>query len=232
MGKHVRYLTGTLGKQTRPKVIEIHQLTLRQNQQARLHEITLDIFEGESVALVGSSTADKQAFLACLLGQMSPDQGEIRVLNTALPPLPSDIRRQIGVMPRPVEHLAHETVTAYLQRFAYTHRVQLTLEQAAAYCEHYQLRPSARVAELTHLQARVLSLAVALVHDPRLVLLAEPLADLNAQEQILIQDYLQRIQREGRTLLCTFSPPLAEKHFSGYDLLVRLEQGRLLRQEH
>jgi ABC-2 type transport system ATP-binding protein len=232
MGKHVRYLTGTHGKQTRPKVVEIHQLTLRQNQQARLHEITLDIFEGESVALVGSSAADKQALLACLLGQIRPDQGEIRVFNTALPPLPPDLHRQIGVLPRSVEYLAHETIAAYLQRFACTHRVQLTLEQTAAYCEHYQLRPSAQITALTHLQARVLSLAAALVHDPRLVLLAEPLADLNAQEQALIQDYLQRIQREGRTLLCTFSPPLAENHFTGYDLLVRLEQGQLLHQEH
>lgn len=229
MGDHARYLTGTLGKQTRPKIIELHQLTITQEHQPLLREITLDIFEGESVALVGSSEIDKNALLACILGQIQPTTGEIRVLGMSLPPLPVEVRRQLGVMPQLVERKTHETVAAYLQRFATYHGVQLTTTQLSAYCVHYRLSPSVSVMDLSSLQTRVLALAVALIHDPRLALLIEPLTGLTEQEQIAMQDYLQRTQREGRTLLSTFTPPLAEKHFTGYDLIVKLEQGQLLR---
>ena len=231
MGSHLRYLTGTSGKQTRPKTIELHQLTVMHEHLPVLHEITLDICEGESVALVGSTETDKLALFACILGQIHPAKGEIRVLGASLPPLPAHIRRQLGVMPQFVDRKTLETVAAYLQRFSAYHGVQLTHAQISLYCAHYQLPPTARVAELSHLQTRVLALALTLVHDPCLALLTEPLAGLEAQDQAVLWHYLERIQLEGRTLLCTFTPPLATTQFTGYDLMVYLEQGRLLRQD-
>ena len=231
MGNHTRYLTGTLGQHTRPKIIELRQLVVTREHQPILGEITLDIFEGESVALIGTSEFDKNALLACILGQIQPTKGEIRVLGTTLPPLPAEVRRQLGVMPRIVERQMSETIAAYLQRFAAYHAVPLTAAQLSAYCSQYQLAPSTLVRDLSNLQTRVLALALALIHDPRLALLIEPLTGLTEPEQIVMQEYLQRTQREGRTLLCTFTPPLAEKHFTGYDLSVKLEQGQLLRQE-
>lgn len=232
MGNHLRYFTGTLGQHTRPKIIELRQLTVIQEHWPILHKITLEIFEGESVALLGSSENDKHALLACILGQIQPAQGEIRVLSAPLPPLPAEIRRQLGVMPRFVERKTRETVAAYLQRFSAYHGIQLTATQVSLYCAHYQLAPAALVSELTALQTRILALALALVHDPRLALLVEPLTGLAQEDQIILQGYLQRTQREGRTVLCTFVEPLAEKQLTGYDLVVKLEQGRLLRQDH
>jgi ABC-type multidrug transport system ATPase subunit len=231
MGRHVRYLSGALGKQTRPKIIEFLQLTVMQEHLPPLREITLDIFEGESVALLSSSEIEKNTLLSCILGQIQPTNGEIRVLGEPLPPLSPALRHQIGVMPEQLDHKARETVAACLQRFSAYYGVQLTHTQIALYCTHYQLPLSTQVTELSKLQMRILALALALVHDPRLALLIEPLTGLTESDQVSMQGYLQRAQSEGRTLFCTFSPPLAEKHFTGYDLMVRLEQGHLLRQE-
>ena len=226
-----RYLTGTLGKQMRPKAIEFHQTTLVQERRTLLHDVTLEVFEGESVALLGPPASGKSALLACLQGLMQPTQGEVHVLGATLPPLPVEVRRQMGVLPQHLNLTKHETIAAYLQRFAAYYDVHLTSKQLSAYCAHYELVSSRQVADLSSRQARIFALALSLVHDPRLVLLDEPLSGLSAADQAAIWPYLQRIQREGRTLLCTFSPPLAEKYLSGYDLIVRLEQGRLMRQE-
>lgn len=225
-----RYITGTLGQQTRPKVIELHQLSIIQAHRQLLHEITLTIFEGETVALLGNSEQEKNALLACILGQIQPTRGTIHVLGASLPPLPVEVRRQLGVMPRLVDRKTHETVTACLYRFALYHGIHLSDEQLLRYCAHYKLSPETQVLELNQLQTRVLTLALALVHDPHLALLIEPLSDLNKAEQASLQTYLQQAQREGRTLLCTGTPPLDDKLFSGYDLKVRLEQGHLLRE--
>ncbi len=227
-----RYLIGAPGKHTRPKTIELRQLTVLQEYVPVLHEITLDIFEGESTALVGTSEREKHALLACILGQMQPTQGDIHVLGATLPPLPAALRRRLGVTPRLADRQARETVAASLRRFAAYHELRLTDAQITRYCAHYQLTPTAQVAELSELQIRVLALALALVHDPRLALLLEPLTGLIEADQAALQAYLQRIQSEGRTLLTTFTPPLAEKFFTGYDLVVRLAQGRLQHLEH
>lgn len=226
-----RYLTGPLGKQMRPKAIEFHQATLVQARWTLLQDVTLDIFEGESVALLGSPGSGKSVLLACVLGLLQPTRGEVRVLGTTLPPLPAELRRQIGVLPQQLDPAPHETAAAYLQRFAAYHEIHLNSKQITTYCAHYELEPSIQVSALSSRQARIFALALSLVHDPRLVLLDEPFSGLSASDQDAIWPYLQRIQREGRTLLCTFSIPLAQKYLSGYDLIVRLEQGRLTRQE-
>jgi ABC-type multidrug transport system ATPase subunit len=231
MANHARYLTGPLGKQMRPKIVEFHHLTVIQDWQPILQNITLRIFEGEAVALLGAANAGKSALLACIQGQFQPVKGEISVLGASLPPLPPEIRRQIGVMPQQIDLHTHETVAAYLRRFAAYQAVQLSAEQVETYCAQYHLSPSTLVAHLTDLQARVFALALALVHDPRLVLLDEPLAGLPEQDTPAFWTYLQRTLREGRTLIAAFTSPLAEKYFNGYDVIVRLEQGHLLREK-
>ncbi len=229
MVDHTRYLTGPLGKQTRPKVIELQQITLMQEWQTLLRDVSLDIFAGESIALCGAPGSGKSALLACIQGQIQPVRGKIRVLGAELPPLPPKLRRQIGVRPQQIERGTRETVAEYLLRFASYHAIKLNSKQIAMYCSQYELPPSHLVAELDSLQEHILALALALVHDPIVVLLDEPLAGLSKQDQMTLWAYLQRIQREGRTLLCTFTPPLAEKELNGYDLIVKLEQGRLFR---
>jgi ABC-2 type transport system ATP-binding protein len=224
---HSRYITGPLGKHTRPKVIEFRHLTAVQSQQTILRDITLEIFEGESVAILGTSGAGKSALLACIQGQIQPARGELIVLGALLPPLRPAFQKQMGSMPKNIARHTQETVAEYFQRFAGYHMDHLNSEQIQTYCAHYQLSPAAPVSELNSLQQRVFALALALVHDPCLVLLDEPLAELTAEDQAEFWPYLQRTRREGRTLLCTFTPPLAENHFNEYDLVVSLEQGQI-----
>lgn len=231
MANHARYLTGPLGKQMRPKVVKFHHLTVKQGWQPVLQDITLTIFEGEAVALLGAANTGKSALLACIQGQIQPVKGEISVLGASLPPLPPEIRRQIGVMPQQIDLHTRETVADYLRRFATYQAAQLNTEQIETYCAHYQLAPSTPTVHLTVLQSRIFALALALVHDPRLVLLDEPLAGLPEQDALAFWTYLERTLREGRTLISTFTPPLAEKHLNEYDLIVRLEQGHLLREK-
>lgn len=231
MVDHVRYLTGPLGKQTRPKVVEFRHITIKQEWQPVLQDITLEIFEGEAIALFGAANSGKSALLACIQGQIQPVKGEISVLGASLPPLPPEIRRQIGVMPEQIDLHTHETVAAYLQRFAVYQATSLNVKQVETYCAHYQLSPSTSVSHLTGLQKRIFALALALVHDPRLVLLDEPLTGLSEQDASVFWTYLQRTLREGRTVISTFPSPLAAKYLNGYDLVVRLEQGHLIREK-
>jgi len=231
MVENKRYLTGPIGKQTRPKAVELRHVTVTQKGQTLLHDLTLDVFEGESIAIVGKPGAGKSALLACLQGLIQPTSGQILVMGSSLPPMTRKIRRQLGILPQQLKHTPTDTVADSLRRFASYYALKLSSEQINAYSAHYHFSSATPVARLTEVQTRVLALALALLHDPRLVLLDEPLSDLAEPDLAEIWGHLQSMQREGRTLLSTFTLPVADIHSNGYDMVVTLEQGKMVQRE-
>ena|SRR5215469_3085220 len=224
-----RYITGPIRIQARPRVIVFDHLSAMHLGQTMLHDISLTVYEGESVAILGEPGAGKSMLLASLQGLVQPVQGHIHILGAEVPPVPPTIQRQIGVMPQHLNQPGKDTVADYLRHFAAMHEILLSQAQVNEYSHHYRLDPLCQISQLTELQRRILFLALGLVHDPRLVLLDEPLAGLSAIDHPVIWQYMRQMQSEGRTLLTTFTPPLADEHLSGYDVIIELMQGCLVR---
>lgn len=226
-----RYITGPLGIQARPIVIVFDHLSAAYQGQVVLHDISLEIYEGESVAILRKPDAGGSMLLACIQGLLQPMHGHIQVMGTEVPPLTPVTRRQVGFMPRYLDQPDKLTVADYVQCFAALHEIHLSHDQLNTYIHHYKLPPLFPTSQLTPLQTRVLQFALALVHDPRLVLLDEPLAGLPETDSTAIWQRLRQIQSEGRTLIATFTPSIARERLSVYDLIVELDQGHIVRQE-
>lgn len=226
-----RYITGPIGIQARPRVIVFDHLSAMHLGQTVLHDISLNVYEGESVAILDPAGAGKSMLLASIQGLVQPAQGQIHILGAEVPPVPPIIRRQIGVMPQHLNQPGKDTVADYLRHFAAMHEILLSQAQVNEYSHYYRLDPLSHISQLTALQLRILLLALGLVHDPRLVLLDEPLAGLSETDRPVIWQYIRRMQSEGRTLLTTFTSSLADEHLSGYDVIIELVQGRVVRQE-
>lgn len=226
-----RYITGPIGIQARPRVIVFDHLSVMHLGQTALHDISLNIYEGESVAILGEPGAGKSMLLASIQGLVQPVQGHIHILGKEVPPVPPTIRRQIGVMAQYLSQPGKETVADYIRHFAAIHKLPLSQVQVNEYGHHYQLHPLSLISQLTPLQLRILYLALALVHDPRLVLLDEPLAGLSAIDHPVIWQYMRQMQNEGRTLLTSFTPPIAGEHLSEYDLIIELVEGHIVQQK-
>lgn len=226
-----RYITGPLGKQTRPRVIAFDHLSAIQNERLVLYDISLSIYEGESAAVIGPAGAGKSNLLACIQGLAQPIKGHLLVMGNQVPPMAAGIRRQIGVMPGHLDHPELLRIGDLVRRFAAYYNLDLSEAQVEEYCRHYALSSTSLVSQLTLPQLRVLLLALTLVHDPHLVLLDEPLAGLSNADSSLIWQYLRRMQSEGRTLLITFTPPIAEELLRGYDLIVTLDKGHIQSQQ-
>ena len=226
-----RYITGPLGKQTRPCVIAFDHLSAVPYGRSLLHDISLSIYEGETVAVIGPAGAGKSVLLDCIQGVVQPIKGHLQVMGVEVRPMPSTIRRQIGIMPHHLDHPEMFRVIDLIRRFAGYYSLELSEAQVEEYCHHYGLSPTWFISQLTAPQLRVLSLALTLIHDPKLVLLDEPLAGLADADNALIWQYLRRMQSEGRTLLVTFTPPIAEEQLRGYDLVVMLDKGHIQSQK-
>lgn len=228
---HQRYITGSLGKESRPCVIAFDHLSAGLYGKSVLHDISLSIYEGEAVAVIGPADAGKSILLDCIQGVVQPIKGQLQVMGVEIPPIPSTIRRQLGIMPHHLDHPEMFRVIDLMRRFAGFYKLELSEAQVEEYCRHYGLSSTWFISQLTASQLRVLCLALALVHDPRLVLFDEPLAGLADAGNSLIWQYLRRMQSEGRTLLTTFTPPIAEEHLRGYDLIVMLDKGHIQSQK-
>jgi ABC-2 type transport system ATP-binding protein len=226
-----RYITGPLGKQARPCVIAFDHLFAAQFGTSALHGISLSIYEGEAVAVIGPAGAGKSVLLNCIRGIVQPIKGHLHVMGVEIPPMPSTIQRQIGIMPHHLDHPEMFRVIDLVRRFAGYYSLELSEAQIEEHCHHYGLSSTWFISQLTASQLRALFLALTLIHDPRLVLLDEPLAEFGDADSSLIWQYLRRMQSEGRTLLITFTPPIAEEHLRGYDLIVTLDRGHIQSQK-
>ncbi|MEO8972523.1 MAG: ATP-binding cassette domain-containing protein [Ktedonobacteraceae bacterium] len=224
-----RYITGNIGKRTRPRTVTIEHLTALYQQQIVLHDISFSIYEGESIALLDPTRFAKTMLLACLQGCIQPAKGHIALFDTPIPPMTPVIRRQLGLMPHDTDRQSTIVSTADAVKYYATNKgIHLNPAQIKAYLSYYGLSAYIPVTQLPPLQRRVLHLALAVVHDPRLVLLDEPLAGLSKVDEMLMWQYLHRLQREGRTLLATFTPPIADESLIEYDVVIRLERGRII----
>jgi phospholipid/cholesterol/gamma-HCH transport system ATP-binding protein len=82
------------------KVVEIRNLSKSFGGRAVLKNLTVDLFEGENLVVIGRSGAGKSVLIKCLVGLIEPDEGTINVLGfevtTLSPKELHDLRLQVG----------------------------------------------------------------------------------------------------------------------------------------
>jgi molybdate transport system ATP-binding protein len=199
-------------------------------------EVQLQVRTGEVVALLGPNGAGKSTVLSCLAGLLPVDAGHVRLgddvhddpaTGTFVPPQ----ARSVGVVFQEYllfPHLSALENVAFGLRAAGRHRRDARRE-AAAWLERMRLTGlgSARPGALSGGQAQRVALARALAPAPRLLLLDEPLAALDAGARGHVRAELRRHLREyaGCTVLVTHDPLDA---MVLADRVVVVEQGRVV----
>ncbi|MDF1481360.1 ATP-binding cassette domain-containing protein [Extensimonas sp. H3M7-6] len=180
---------------------------------AVVDDLSFHIDAGECLGIIGPNGAGKTTTLRMCLGQAVPDAGSVRF--TAEPgaaPLymPRDalaIKAQLGVVAQfdtlDPDFSCAENLRIYgryfgLGRGVMDARVPQLLEFAAL-----ASKAAARPAELSGGMRRRLSLARALVNDPRLLLLDEPTTGLDPQARHLMWERLQLLLQQGKSILLT-----------------------------
>ena len=181
--------------------------------QAVVDGLSFHIDAGECLGIIGPNGAGKTTTLRMCLGQATPDAGSVRfVAQPGAAPLymPRDalaIKAQIGVVAQfdtlDPDFSCAENLRVYgryfgLGRAVMDARVPQLLEFAAL-----ASKAAARPAELSGGMRRRLSLARALVNDPRLLLLDEPTTGLDPQARHLMWERLQLLLQRGKSILLT-----------------------------
>ncbi|MCC2031616.1 ABC transporter ATP-binding protein [Microbacterium allomyrinae] len=174
-----------------------------------VHDVSLDIRPGETVAFVGSSGSGKSTMLNLVLGFVRPTSGRILLDGQDMQDLDlRTVRRSVSVVPQEsvlFEGTIRENI-AYGLDDPSDERLRGALVDANA-AEFVDVLPDGwdtvvgeRGARLSGGQRQRLAIARALVRDPRILLLDEATSALDPESEELVKDALNRLMK-GRTTL-------------------------------
>lgn len=163
--------------------------------------LSFEVEAGETFALIGPNGAGKTTTLRVLLGLGRPDSGRVRIGPQGLEPHEPAARRELGYVPQRVQFPSGRTVTEVLGFFAELRG--LPREAVTRTLARVGLADLAdrRASELSGGYTQRLSLAQALLADPALLVLDEPTASLDPEANWEFRGLLERLRREGKTIL-------------------------------
>ena len=208
--------------------LRLEALTKRWAHDVTIGPVTLDIAQGEIVALLGPSGSGKTTVLRMLAGFETPDAGAVRVADEDLTAA-APARRRIGMV---FQHYALFPHLDVGENVAFGLHGARSTARTAAVAEALALVDLAgferrRVQELSGGQQQRVALARALAPHPRVLLLDEPLSNLDpALRERTRRELRAVIQRVGITTV--FVTHEQEEAFDLGDRIALLERGALV----
>jgi ABC-2 type transport system ATP-binding protein len=161
-------------------MLEILHLTKRYGSVVALNDASFSARPGRLVGFLGPNGAGKTTAMRCVFGLAIPDAGETRWNGR---PIDQGTRLRFGYMPEQRGLYPRMKVGEQLSYFAQHHGLPARVAKAAAqrWLERMGLadRINSRLEELSHGNQQRVQLAVALVHDPELLVLDEPFSGLD-----------------------------------------------------
>ena len=188
-------------------LLDARELTKRYGGTAVVDALSFQIARGECLGVIGPNGAGKTTTIRMCLGLTEPDAGEIHALGLEMPRDALAIKAQLGVVSQfdslDPDFSCAENLIVYGRYFGLPEqqiraRIPQLLEFAAL--SH---KADATPGELSGGMRRRLSLARALVNDPRLLLLDEPTTGLDPQARHLMWERLQVLMQQGKSILLT-----------------------------
>ncbi|WP_316298471.1 ABC transporter ATP-binding protein [Clavibacter michiganensis] len=211
-------------------VITADRLVKKYGDHVAVDGLSFEVAPGESFGLLGPNGAGKSTTMRMIGAVSSRTGGSLDILGLDPDTHGPEIRSQLGVVPQAdnldLELKARDNLIVYGRYFG------LPRKQVAARAdellEFAQLsdRAGAKVDDLSGGMKRRLTIARALISDPRILLLDEPTTGLDPQARHILWDRLFRLKEQGTTLVLTTH--YMDEAEQLCDRIVVVDEGRIM----
>lgn len=168
-------------------------------------DISLSLYEGEIVALLGPNGAGKTTLVKQLYGELLPNKGKIIVLGHE--PKNREIKKHLGVIPQEVEPYGDLTAwdnIYYMGRIKGVrgNEIRQRGEELLKRLDLYEKR-NVLAMNLSGGMKRKVLLAMALINNPKVLILDEPTTGLDPKARREVWEILLELKKEGKSILLT-----------------------------
>jgi ABC-2 type transport system ATP-binding protein len=208
-----------------PPTIEVDGVSKWYGDKVAVSDLTFTVGPGVT-ALLGPNGAGKSTTLKMLTGQIRPSQGTVRVLGSPVIDNPS-LYRRIGLVPEQEELYPFLSALQFVELAAGLHHLPRAREAARCALQIVDLLDARhrKLGGFSKGMRQRVKIAQALVHEPQVLFLDEPLAGTDPRQRLALMEVFGKLGEEGRTVLIS-SHILTEVERMGTNVLV-IASGKL-----
>ena len=206
----------------RTALLEVDGLRKSYGREQVLDGITLNVFDGEFVSIVGPSGCGKTTMLRCLAGLLPFDEGLVRVAGAAVSGPPDTLGLVFQDYSRSLLPWAsvEDNVRLPLRymRISRKEAAERTAEalESVGLAAHVRKKPP----QLSGGMQQRVAIARALAYRPRLLLMDEPFASVDAQTRVELEDLTQRLWDERDMTIAFVTHDIDEAIYLGGRIIV------------
>jgi ABC-2 type transport system ATP-binding protein len=186
-------------------ILQVGDLTVAYGSKKAVDAVGFEIRRGEIFGLLGPNGAGKTSTLSAIEGLVKPQSGTIMLDGIDSRRHPNQARARMGVQLQATSFQSELKISEIVRLYAGLYGVQLSGHQILDGLRMIGLEGEAHkpFKQLSGGQQQRLSLYIAVVHDPALLLLDEPTAGLDPQSRRQLWSRIEHIRREGGSILLT-----------------------------
>jgi ABC-2 type transport system ATP-binding protein len=190
-------------------VIETKELTKRfPGDVLAVDNLNLKVREGEVFGFLGPNGAGKTTSIRMIVGLLKPTSGNVLIRGEEIKAASWEIRQKIGVCPQEIVLWEGLNCIENLMLMGEMYGLSKgeAKERGIALLKELKLdeKRKALAGTLSGGMKRRLNMAMALVHEPEIVVLDEPTAGVDPQSRVLVYDYINSLGKEGnKTIILT-----------------------------
>ncbi len=203
-------------------MLEVRDLRIRYGEFEAVKGVSFEVKSGEIFGILGPNGAGKSSILKAVIGLVEYE-GEVRLMGKEITP---EMKNDIGFVPE--EPILIESLTP-AEFFEFIASIRGKGERRAEVLarvfglEEYMSRP---IATLSMGNRRKVSIVSALMHDPKFLIMDEPLNGLDAKSARILKDFMRKhVESGGAILFSTHIMEIAERLC---DRIAVINEGRII----
>ena len=209
-------------------IIETKNLTKQYGSQKSVADLNIHVQKGRIYGLLGRNGAGKTTTMKMLLGLTKPTSGEVKIWGKSLQGNEKKLLPRIGSLIESPGFYPNLTATENLQIFATLrgipnrHSIKNTLDLVGLPYKDKKL-----FSQYSLGMKQRLAIALAVMHDPELLILDEPTTGVDARSKKILYDMLYEINTKYNTTIFMITHGRLQE-CKGCDRILRMDEGRIV----
>jgi ABC-2 type transport system ATP-binding protein len=212
------------------QILQAKNLIKSYNETEVLKGIDLEIEKGQIIGYIGPNGAGKSTTIKIFCGLLTNFQGDVSVLGFDIRKNPLEVKQRIGYIPENASLYDMLTPMEFIEFIGDMRGLPAdeTREKAESILKLFEIHKNMhdRIATFSKGMRQKVLIGSALLHNPQLIFMDEPLTGLDANSVIMIKEMLVHLAREGKTIF--YSSHIMDVVERISNRIVLLDQGKVV----